>query len=81
MVDLCYFIFRSERTRWVEAINPSNSAGDSERIYDYWGKLQKLALQVFFSLIFWGSRNDEPLTGCLFFYFQSFVNLQWNGVV
>ncbi|KAK3758909.1 hypothetical protein RRG08_033169 [Elysia crispata] len=26
----------SERTRWVEAISPTSSAGDSERIYDYW---------------------------------------------
>ncbi|RUS78652.1 hypothetical protein EGW08_013579 [Elysia chlorotica] len=26
----------SERTRWVEAITPSSSAGDTERIYDYW---------------------------------------------
>ena len=33
-------VFSSERTRWVEAINPPVSNKGGETIYEAWGKLQ-----------------------------------------
>ena len=39
-LSMMSLLFSSERTRWVEAINPPLSDKGGETIYEAWGKLR-----------------------------------------
>jgi len=42
--NMMSLLFSSERTRWVEAINPPLSNRGGETIYEAWGKLKLIIL-------------------------------------